>query len=151
MTEWTPERWRELVTHVVYNRVLGVEFAGLTPDGVILRLRYSDEIAESDDDPRAHSGAIASMVDAALGFSVHRAAPDDRSLATLNMRIDYVSMPDTRRDVHCRAVCHRIEGHVGHARGEIYHDDGSQPFAYAVATIMFITADSWIRRVEAPT
>jgi acyl-coenzyme A thioesterase PaaI-like protein len=83
VTQGTVEYWQQLVSHVVLNRELGIEFDSLAPRGVVLRLRYSPAIAESDDAPRAHTGAIAAMVDACLGFSVHWALPDDRSLATL--------------------------------------------------------------------
>jgi len=148
MTQGTPEYWRQLVSHVVLNREFGIEFAALAADGVILRLKYSPEVAEAADDDRVHTGAIAAMVDAALGFSVHWAMPDDRSLATLNMRIDHLARPGPRRDVHCHATCHTVEPHVAYTRGVIYHDDPAQPFALAVATVMFITADSWITRVE---
>jgi acyl-coenzyme A thioesterase PaaI-like protein len=151
VTQGTVEYWQQLVSHVVLNRELGIEFDSLAPRGVVLRLRYSPAIAESDDAPRAHTGAIAAMVDACLGFSVHWALPDDRSLATLNMRIDHLSPPSECRDVYCRATCHRLEQHVGFARGEIYHDDPEQPFALAVASVMFITADSWITRLEKST
>ena len=148
MTQGSVEYWQQLVSHVVLNRELGIEFDSLTSQGVVLRLRYSPAIAESAAAERAHTGAIAAMVDACLGFSVHWALPDDRSLATLNMRIDQLTLPDERRDVRCRATCYRIEPHVGFARGEIYHDDPDQPFALAVASVMFITADSWITRLE---
>jgi acyl-coenzyme A thioesterase PaaI-like protein len=148
MTQGTPDYWRQLVSHVVLNRELGIEFASLATDGVILRLRHSSAVTDAPDDDCVHTAAIAAMVDAALGFSVHWAMPDDRSLVTLNIRIDHLARPRPRSDVLCHAVCHKVEPHVAFTTGKIYHADASQPFALAVGTIMFITADSWITRAE---
>ena len=89
MPRWTSAQWQQLVSHVAYNNELGVEFSELVPTGVVLRIRYRPELATSVDDETLNDGAIVSMVDAALGFSVHWAMPDDRSLATLDMRIDF--------------------------------------------------------------
>jgi acyl-coenzyme A thioesterase PaaI-like protein len=146
--QWTHEQWQRLVSHVIYNRALGVEFAALAPGGVVLRIRYRSELATSVEDEALHEGAIASMVDAALGFSVHWAMPDDRSLATLDMRVDRLRAPLPRRDVLCRATCLGFDEHVAYVRGEIFHDRPEEPFAIAVGTIMFIAADSWMRGVQ---
>jgi uncharacterized protein (TIGR00369 family) len=151
VTQWTVEQWRQLVSHVAYNRELGIEFAELVPTGVVLRLRYRSDLASGPDGEALHGGAISAMVDAALGFSVHWAMPDDRSLATLNMRIDHLREPSPRRDVYCRATCIQAEQHVAVVRGEIYHERAADPFALASGSIVFIAADSWMRGVEGAT
>ena len=148
MPKWTHEQWRQLVSHVVYNVELGVEFAELVPTGVVLRIGYRPDLATSVDDETLNDGAIASMVDAALGFSVHWAMPDDRSLATLDMRIDRLRAPQPRSDVFCRATCLSFDEQVAYVRGEVFHDRPEQPFAIAVGTVMFIAADSWMRGVK---
>ena len=148
MPQWTHDQWQQLVSHVVYNRALGVEFAELASTGVVLRIRYRPDLVASIDDETLNDGAVAAMVDAALGFSVHWAMPDDRSLATLDMRIDRLRPPLPRRDVLCRATCLGFDEHVAYVRGEVYHDQRAEPFAIAVGTIMFIPADSWMRGVE---
>jgi acyl-coenzyme A thioesterase PaaI-like protein len=145
---WTSAQWQQLVSHVVYNNELGVEFSELVPTGVVLRIRYRPELATSVDDETLNDGAVASMVDAALGFSVHWAMPDDRSLATLDMRIDRLRAPRPRSDVFCRATCVGFDEHVAYVRGEIFHDRAEDPFAIAVGTIMFIAAESWMRGVQ---
>ena len=151
MTQWTVEQWQQLVSHVAYNRELGIEFAELVPTGVVLRLRYRSDLAAGPDGETLHGGAISAMVDAALGFSVHWAMPDDRSLATLNIRIDHLVEPSPRRDVYCRATCIQAEQHVAVVRGEIYHERAEEPFALASGSIVFIAADSWMRGVEGAT
>jgi acyl-coenzyme A thioesterase PaaI-like protein len=148
MPQWSAEQWRELVSHVEYNRQMGIEFAELAPTGVVLRLKYRADLAVASDDETLHPGAISAMADAALGFSVHWAMPDDRSLATLNMRIDHLAKPIPRRDVYCRATCFESNETVAFVRGELYQDTPDEPFAVAVGSIVFITASSWIRGVE---
>jgi acyl-coenzyme A thioesterase PaaI-like protein len=151
MPQWSVEQWRQLVSHVRYNREMGIEFAGLAAAGVVLRIGYRADLAAGAGDAALHPGAISAMVDAALGFSVHWAMPDDRSLATLNMRIDHLADPSPRCDVYCRATCFESDEHVAFVRGEIYHDTPERPFALAVGSIMFIAASSWIRGVEGAT
>jgi acyl-coenzyme A thioesterase PaaI-like protein len=151
MPQWSAEQWRRLVSHVEYNREMGIEFAEPAPAGVVLRLRYRADLTSAADDETLHPGAMSAMVDAALGFSVHWAMPDDRSLATLNMRIDHLAEPRPRRDVYCRATCVEYDENVAFVRGEIYQDTPDEPFAVAVGSIVFIAASSWIRGVEGAT
>ena len=47
--QWTVEQWQQLVSHVAYNRELGIEFAELVPTGIVLRLRYRSDLASSPD------------------------------------------------------------------------------------------------------
>ena len=64
--QWTTEQWQQLVSHVAYNRELGIEFAELVPTGVVLRLRYRSDLASGPDGDTLHGGAIAAMVDGGI-------------------------------------------------------------------------------------
>lgn len=62
------------------------------------------------------------------------------TMATLDLRIDFVRPAKPGRDVTSRAQCYQIAGGVAFVRGEAYEDDPADPIAAAQAAFMLTEA-----------
>ena len=91
----------------------------------------------------------------AVGWAVHggdprkdgdpwaamRAAPRRfGTMATLDLRIDFVRPARPGRDVTARAHCYKIAGGVAFVRGEAFEDDPADPIAAVQAAFMLADA-----------
>ena len=62
------------------------------------------------------------------------------TMATLDLRIDFVRPSKKGRDVTARAQCYQIAGGVAFVRGEAFEDDPADPIAAAQAAFMITEA-----------
>ncbi len=121
---------------IPHNRALGLKFLDFGDGHVKLRLPYSDQLVGNPDTGVLHGGAITSMLDAACGAAVFLRLKKPTSIATLDLRIDYLKMGLPRRDVICKAECYKVTRTVAFVRGIAYHDDENDPIAAVTGSFM---------------
>lgn len=102
---------------------------------------YSDEIVGDPDTGVIHGGVITALLDSASGHAVRDAHDmgEDFSIATLDLRIDYMRPATPRQAVRARADCYRTTQNVAFVRAYAYQDDPEDPVATSVATFMLGT------------
>lgn len=132
---------------IPHNHALGLELVELVRrdgrDGergvATFKLPYDRKLVGNVDDGTLHGGAITALLDACCGGAVFAALVDWVPIATLDLRIDYLSAGEPGRDVVARASCYKLTRNVGFARAVAYHDDVRDPIASAVGTFMLST------------
>ena len=73
------------------------------------------------------------------GAAVFAALQQWQTIATLDLRIDYLRGGDAGRDIICRANCYRITRNVAFTRAVAYHDDETDLIATSAGTFMLGT------------
>ncbi|HAG93885.1 MAG: thioesterase [Pseudomonadales bacterium] len=122
---------------VKHSMVLGMTLEEITPEGLIVRLPYSDKIIGNPDTGVIHGGAITSLMDQACGLAVAQAmSPDFDITPTIDLRIDYMRPAEPPRDVFAYVTAYRKTRSVVFARGVAYQDSRDQPIAHCVANFM---------------
>lgn len=133
------ERWnRQFVSLVPFNRALGIEVDTLGDGTARLRLPYRAELVGNPDSGVLHGGAITALLDAACGSAVFMKLNRPVTIATLDLRIDYLGPAAVGRDVLCDTVCFKVTRHIAFVRGTAFHDDGAA-IATAAGTFMLAT------------
>jgi uncharacterized protein (TIGR00369 family) len=136
--------------NVPHNKALGVVIEALEADGVVFRMPYDPRFVGNPDTGVLHGGVITALLDGCSGAAVFAAQPR-WPIATLDLRIDYMSAAQPGRDLFAYATCYKLTRNVGFTRAVAYHDDRSKPVASAVATFMLATkqGDAAITRATA--
>jgi len=79
---------------------------------------------------------ITTLLDHAGGLAVSCSLAELTSIATLDLRIDYLRAAEPRCDLLGRAECYRLTRHVAFVRGTAWDRAAEDPFATCLATFM---------------
>ncbi|MCP3936655.1 MAG: PaaI family thioesterase [Actinomycetia bacterium] len=106
-----------------------------------LVLPYSHELVGDPDTGVIHGGAITALLDNAAGFLARPADADrqETTIATLDMRIDYMKAATPERDIVARATLVRRTRNISFVRATAFHEDIDDPIATCTATFMLGT------------
>lgn len=108
---------REFVPH---NLALGLEVLRVRGGDVWVKLPYAEKLVGDPATGVMHGGAISSAMDATGGLSVMTKLGKPGSIATLDLRIDYLRPAPRGEDVVIHATCYKITRHVCFVRGVAY-------------------------------
>jgi len=126
----------EMSAHVPHCRRLGMAVVRTGPREAVVRLPWREEIVG---DPRrgvVFGGVITTLLDHAGGLAVSCSLAELTSIATLDLRIDYLRAAEPRCDLLARAECYRLTRHVAFVRGTAWDRAAEDPFATCLATFM---------------
>ncbi len=110
-----------------------------------MQVPYSGDIVGDPDTGGVHGGVITALLDTTAGMAARErtapAAADEPgpSIATLDLRIDYMRPARPNEAIFATADCYRTTRNVAFVRAWAYQDDESDPVATAVATFMLGT------------
>jgi len=124
------------VKTIPHNQALGIEFVDAEPGAAILRLPYDARLAGNPDTGTVHGGVITSLIDSAGGLAVFCALPEIETIATLDLRIDYMKPATPEHALIARADCYKRTRSIAFVRALAYHDDPNDPVATAAGAFM---------------
>jgi uncharacterized protein (TIGR00369 family) len=134
----TPLQVLEQVAQFVpHNRALGIRFVSLAEGKVTLALPYDSKIVGNPDTGVIHGGAITALLDGTCGVAVLAKLDEPISVATLDLRIDYLRPATPGKEVLARAECFRVTKQVAFVRCEAFHE-GAEADGVAVANGTFM-------------
>ena len=137
----------DLLSHIPHAAAIGMQLVSRGDHRCVVRVPYAEHLVGDPDTGVIHGGVITALLDNASGMAV-RSDPDgadigeERSMATLDLRIDYMRPAQPREDLYCEATCYRMTNNVAFVRAIAYHDDPADPIASSVATFMLGTPAS---------
>jgi uncharacterized protein (TIGR00369 family) len=120
-------------------RGLGFEIASLGDGVCVAKLPYRPELIGDPVSRVLHGGVVTTLLDSAGGAAVLSALGKPTSLATLDLRIDYLRSMPPERELTARVECYRKTKHIAFARGFAFDSDESTPVAAMAATYMLNT------------
>lgn len=130
--------FRDFVPH---NRALGLSLIAATcePAQVTLKLPWNPQLVGNPATQVLHGGAITTVLDGCAGASVYMKLRSPLPIATLDLRVDFLSRAPAHRDVLVKAECYRVTRSVAFVRAWAWTDDEANPFAAATATFALST------------
>ena len=140
MTDETARRlemMREmLISHVPHAQAIGLEVVSAGKGKCRMKVPYADHLVGNPDTGVLHGGVITSMLDNACGIAVQMALEEPTSIATLDLRIDYMRPAEPKLDIFGEAHCYRVTKSVAFVRGTAFHTDPDDPIASCVGAFM---------------
>ena len=117
------------------GRALGMELVQAEPQ-VVLKVPYRAELVGDPDTGVIAGGVVTTLLDSACGWATALALEEPTSIATLDLRIDYMRPAKPGKDVFATAYCYKLTRSVAFLRAVAYDDDPSDPVAAAQAAYM---------------
>ncbi|MBW8859921.1 MAG: PaaI family thioesterase [Caulobacter sp.] len=117
-------------------RALGFETLEIGGGVAILKVPYRPEIVGDPETGVIAGGVVTTLLDHASSQAVHAAMAEWTTIATLDLRIDYMRPAEPGRDILARAHCYKLTRSVGFVRAVAYEDHPDNPVAAAQAAFM---------------
>lgn len=116
---------------------IGLRFEHADNRSQTLSVDWRSDLLGSNTTQVLHGGAITTLVDVSSATAVAAHLPDFETLATLDMRIDYLHAATPKLRVYATSDCYRLSGQVAFVRTVCYHEhDANNPIALGIATFM---------------
>lgn len=125
-----------LIQYVPFIKAIGMEVVDADIGKTWTRVPYADHLVGNPDTGVIHGGVISAVLDNASGVAVRLALEEDQSIATLDLRIDYMKPATPHVDLNAFAHCYKVTKNIAFVRSTAYHDDIDDPIATSVGAFM---------------
>jgi len=130
------EVFSRLFVSLPHCLALGISHIGTEGCKPTLKIDWREDLVGNPLRGVIHGGAITTLVDTCSAIAVAAQLDDFETIATLDLRIDYLKAATPGRTIYCTAECYRLARQVAFTRAVCFHDDINQPIAHGIATFM---------------
>jgi uncharacterized protein (TIGR00369 family) len=117
-------------------RALGFELVSVEESRAALKAPYREELVGDPDTGVIAGGVITTLLDHTCAQAVWAALPAYTSIATLDLRIDYMRPAEPGLDICAHAHCYKLTRSVAFVRAQAFDRDPADPIATAQAAFM---------------
>jgi uncharacterized protein (TIGR00369 family) len=128
---------------IPHARAIGITLVRHDETGCVVRVPYAEHLVGDPDTGVVHGGVLTALLDNACGMAIRPGSSDQEavSMATLDLRIDYMGAAAPHQDILAHAVCYKRTRHVAFVRATAYQTSADEPIATCVASFMLGTTD----------
>jgi uncharacterized protein (TIGR00369 family) len=129
---------RQLPPH---GQALGIEYVKVEDGCLFLKVPYAEHLVGDPDTGIIHGGVITAAMDNASGWCTRLNSDfvEGQSMATLDLRIDYMKPATPHKDLMVRAECYKMTRNIAFVRATAFQEDLLDPVATSVASFMMGT------------
>jgi uncharacterized protein (TIGR00369 family) len=120
----------------VYGYISGLRLDRAAPGEAWSSLPYRPVFVGDTETGVLHGGVVTAMLDESCGMAVQLALDGTRSIATLDLRIDYQKPATPGLDIKAHSLCYRVTRSIAFVRSAAYQDSEDDPVATATACFM---------------
>lgn len=125
-----------MMREIAHCRTLGIAVVSVERGSALLRLPYSARFVGDPETGVVHGGVVTTLMDTAGGCASLTLTPEGHTLATLDLRIDYLKPAEAGQDIRGYAECYKRTRNLAFVRGVAYHEDRGDPIANFTACFM---------------
>lgn len=126
---------------VPHNQALGAAIVETGAGVAEARLDYRGDFLGDAESGIWHTGPAISLADATCGLAVMLALPAIESVATLDLRMDYLRPAAAGQPLYARAECYHLTRRVAFVRATLHQGDNEAPTAICTAAFMRTSRD----------
>lgn len=127
---------RAMMQFTPQGRALGIEATRIEDGKVWGRVPYKTELIGDPETGVIAGGIITTFLDQLSGMAAVLAMRQPTTVATIDIRIDYMRGAQPERDVLAEAHCYKIGKNVAFVRAVAYEDSPDNPIAHAASAFM---------------
>src|SRR4249920_111347 len=120
----------------VYGLISGLRLDRAAPGEAWSSLPYQSVFVGDVESGVLHGGVVTAMLDESCGMAVQLALDGTRSIATLDLRIDYQKPATPGLDIKAHSFCYRVTRSIAFVRSAAYQESEDDPVATATACFM---------------
>lgn len=131
----------DLQTVPPHGQAIGIEMLGTKGRKCTLKVPYGEHLVGDPDTGIIHGGVITATLDNASGWAIryHEAWEEGTSMATLDIRIDYMKPATPGQDLFVESECFKVTRNIAFVRAFAWQEDIADPVATSVASFMLGT------------
>ena len=133
------ETYRAWMRQLPHQQAIGFELVELTTGYAIGRIPYRLEFVGNPLTGVVHGGIVTTLLDTVGGAAVIGRFGKPLTMATLDLRIDYLRPSQPQHDLFARVECYKLTRNVAFTRGVAYDAALDDPLASMSATYMLHT------------
>jgi uncharacterized protein (TIGR00369 family) len=130
------DRVRAMIQFTPQARAIGIEVTRIEPARVWGRVPYRVELVGDPETGVIAGGVITTFLDTLCGTAAVAAMEQPTTVATIDLRIDYMRGAIAGRDVLAEAHCYKLGRNVAFVRAVAYEDSADNPVAHIAAAFM---------------
>jgi uncharacterized protein (TIGR00369 family) len=115
---------------------LGFRTVSAAPGEAVVAVPWREDLVGDPLSGVIAGGVVTTLLDHVCGMAVGSTAVEQgrpASVATLDLRIDYMRGAEPRREIFARAHCYKLTSSIGFVRATAYEVDEADPVATAQA------------------
>ena len=128
--------FQQIMESLPQCQALGIKMAKFTRGHCETYLEYDEKLAGDPDTGIIHGGVVTTLMDTAGGASAFSVIKAGQTVATLDLRIDYLKPAEPGARLHGVTECYKLTKNVAFVRGYAYNTDRNDPIANCTATFM---------------
>lgn len=122
-------RAAQAFSRIPHARALGMRVVELATGRGVMALAYDARMVGNPKTGVVHGGVITALLDTVCGLVVMTTVPPEMSIATLDLRIDYLHPATPGAEIRGFAECYKRTHSIAFVRGVAYHADPADPIA----------------------
>ncbi len=130
------KRIQSILEQLPHVDALGLIAIEMNRGSCLFEVKYAPHLVGNLESGVIHGGVITTLMDSAGGAAAFSVVPAGASVATLDLRIDYLKQAEPGKSIRGYAECYRQTRHVAFVKGHAYHDSPNDPIAHFVASFM---------------
>ncbi|MEO0466688.1 MAG: PaaI family thioesterase [Pseudomonadota bacterium] len=123
-----------IMSAVPWAKELGFEVTAVKEARAFAKAPWRHDLVGDPEHGVIAGGVITALLDNLCGVAVAAALDEFKSMATLDLRIDYMRPATKGQDVLAEAECYHVTRSVAFCHAWAYHDDRSKMVATATAS-----------------
>ena len=129
------------LAQIPHAAAIGMTLVSRTERGCVVRVPYAQHLVGDPDTGVVHGGVLTALLDNTCGIAVRPLDVDrsEISIATLDLRIDYMGSAEPHKDIFAEAVCFKRTKNIAFVRASAYQTSPAEPIATCVAAFMLGT------------
>lgn len=129
----------QLAAGAAHTHALGFVYDSVDGDRVRIRAPWREDLVGDPDTGVLSGGLVTTLLDHVGGLAVWVALGQFESIATLDLRVDYMRAARARCDLVAEARCYHLTRSVAFVRAWAFEDSPDDPVAAAQSAYMLST------------
>lgn len=130
------ERVRAMIQFTPQAKALGMEVTRIEPARVWGLVPYRPEFVGDPETGVIAGGVITTFLDTICGTAAVAAMEKPTTVATIDLRIDYMRAAEPGRDVLAEAHCYKLGRSIAFVRAVAYEETPDNPIAHVACAFM---------------
>jgi uncharacterized protein (TIGR00369 family) len=125
-----------MTTFVPHAAALGMTLVSIEKGTGVMQVAWRDDLVGDPETGVIASGVVTALIDHTCGLAISSAGDVPATIATLDLRIDYLRPAGPRLGVTVQANCYKLTRSIGFVRAQAWDVDPSDLVATAQASFM---------------
>ena len=143
------ENASRIMDAVPWAQALGFKLTGIEKGRAFAKVAWREDLVGNPDTGVIHGGVLTALLDNLCGVCINTALSKPMSMATLDLRIDYMRPAEKGRDILAEAECYHVTRNVAFTHAWAYHESREKVIATAAGTFALNDISRWASGNEA--